>query len=74
VEAITTAYAHRVSLELPEDDYATGNIMVDFMTGLTVPLLGVTNFLDEFVLVVDYPRARFSLTLRPGKRRARKQV
>ncbi|MCX6841518.1 MAG: hypothetical protein NTX53_04435 [candidate division WOR-3 bacterium] len=62
----TTAYSHRVSLELPEDGYATGDIAVDFMTGLTVPLLGVANFLSEFVLVVDYPRKRFSLTLRPG--------
>jgi len=63
------AHSHVVRLELPEDGYSTGDIHVDFMTGLSVPLLGAEGFLSEFVLMVDYPRKRFSLT--PGRVRSR---
>jgi len=62
----TTAYSHEVSLELAGDDFTTGVIPIDFMTGLAVPLLGVSNFLSKFVLLMDYPRKRFSLAQRPG--------
>ncbi len=57
----TTAYSHVVRVELPECGYATEDTHVDFMTGLSVPLLGAEGFLSEFVLMVDYPRKRFSL-------------
>jgi len=57
-----TAYSHLVRLDLPEAGYSTGDIHVDFMTGLSVPLLGTEGFLNGFVLTVDYPRKRFSLT------------
>ena len=35
--------------------------LIDFMPNLSVPLLGVRNFLSHFKLTVDYPNQKFSL-------------
>jgi hypothetical protein len=34
---------------------------IDFIRGCDDFLLGVQDFLDEFVLTIDYPRQRFSI-------------
>jgi len=56
---ITIAYSHTISLEV--DGYKIENILIDFMPNLFIPLLGVQNFLKNFVLTVDYPKQTFSL-------------
>ncbi len=33
----------------------------DFMPNLFTPLLGVRNFLNNFILTIDYPNKTFSL-------------
>jgi len=59
---ITNAYAHTISLEV--DDYKVDNILIDFMPNLNIALLGVRNFLKNFILTIDYPNQTFSLTSR----------
>ena len=59
---IAIARSHKVRIEIPEYRFASGDFLIDFMPGLAVPLLGVANFLNAFVLTVDYPGRRFSLT------------
>ena len=57
---LTKAYAHVVSLEIK--DYRFNNVLIDFMPNLHVPLLGVKSFLSRFILTIDYPKRKFSLT------------
>lgn len=59
---ITNAYAHTVSLEV--DGYKIDNILIDFMPNLNICLIGVKNFLKNFVLTINYPEQSFSLTSR----------
>jgi hypothetical protein len=71
-----TAYSHVVRIELPEYRLSTNQFRGDFLPGLTVPLLGVANFLNRFVLTIDYPRRRFSLrepAARPERRSRRRR-
>ena len=56
-----TAYAHKIRIEIPDQDFASPTFPIDFMPGLAVPLLGVASFLSRFKLTVDYPRRCFSL-------------
>ena len=56
---ITIAYSHTVCLKAY--DFSTENVLVDFMPNLYIPLLGVKNFLSEFVLKIDYPEKVFSI-------------
>ena len=37
------------------------NVLIDCMPDLPVVLLGVSNFLSEFELVINYPKKKFSL-------------
>ncbi len=55
----TLAYAHKVSIAI--GSFEAGDIVVNFMPNLHVPLLGVSGFLDRFNMVLDYPRRKFSL-------------
>ena len=55
----TVAYTHTVSLEV--NDYSVEKVLVDFMPNLHIGLLGVKNFLKNFILTVDYTRQNFSL-------------
>jgi predicted aspartyl protease len=57
---VTTAYAHTTSIAF--QDFTTGDVDIDYMPNLRVPLLGVRSFLSRFVLTVDYPRQVFSLS------------
>lgn len=56
---LTTAYRHTVQIRA--EDYFSENVLIDFMPNLYVPLLGVKNFLSEFILNIDYPNKIFSL-------------
>lgn len=55
----TVAYTHTISLEI--NDYKIDNVLVDFMPNLHIGLLGVRNFLKEFILTINYPEQNFSL-------------
>ncbi len=56
----TTAYSHTVKLEI--NGFQTDNALIDFMPNLNIPLLGVKSFLNKFLLEIDYPNQKFSLT------------
>ena len=55
----TYAYAHTVQLKIK--GLKTRRTLIDFLPNLQVPLLGMKNFLANFILTIDYPRSRFSL-------------
>ena len=59
---ITRAYSH--SSQIKVGDFTIDQTMIDFMPNLSVPLLGMKNFLSKFILTVDYPNLRFSLDLK----------
>ena len=56
---ITIAYTHIVCLKTFK--FSTGNILIDFMPNLLIPLLGVKSFLNNFILKIDYHNKIFSL-------------
>ena len=56
---LTTAYSHTSCIK-GKNFYIKG-ILIDFMPNLSVPLLGMKNFLSHFVLTIDYPNLKFSL-------------
>ena len=56
---VTTAYSH--SSQIKVADFTVEQTLIDFMPNLSVPLLGMKNFLSNFILTVDYPNLRFSL-------------
>ena len=53
------AYSHTISIEV--NDFKTEDVLIDFIPGLEMPLLGVNSFLSNFILHIDYPRQKFSL-------------
>ncbi|MCX5632224.1 MAG: hypothetical protein NTW93_00885 [Phycisphaerae bacterium] len=67
----TNAYSHICRLEVyntnsvfngnPEIIYTTSEVQIDFMERLPVVLLGVSDFLGQFFLGVDYPSQLFSV-------------
>jgi hypothetical protein len=57
----TVAYAHTSCITM--SDFSTGDIVIDYMPNLRVPLLGVKSFLSRFVVHIDYPGRTFSLLL-----------
>jgi len=61
---ITTAYSHTTRILI--EGFSTQDVLVDFMSNLNIPLLGVKSFLGNFILGVDYPKKVFSLNL-PNK-------
>ena len=68
---ITTAYSHTCNVQIfdtvafeqskEEVVYTVADTPIDFMPNLHCVLLGVGNFLSQFVLTVDYPRQVFSI-------------
>src|SRR5574340_416068 len=62
---MTTGYSHTTKIEIYDLNdrllYTINDTPLDFMPGLHVPLLGVTRFLDQFELHVDYPAKNFSI-------------
>jgi hypothetical protein len=62
----TTAYGHTTRIEifrpgLLDPVYTIQDTPIDFMPNLPVVLLGVENFLNNFVLTIDYPSKQFSI-------------
>lgn len=57
----TFAYSHTSSITMA--DFTTGNITIDYMPNLRIPLLGVKSFLSRFSVHIDYPREEYSLVL-----------
>ena len=59
----TDAYEHTTEIQIMDDEdnllYQIPNTPIDFMVGLEVVLLGGINFLDNFILTVNYPRQIF---------------
>jgi len=53
------AYSHTLCIDV--QGIRSDNVLIDFMPNLSVILLGVSNFLEKFVLAVDYPNNTFSL-------------
>ncbi|MCS7151733.1 MAG: retroviral-like aspartic protease family protein [Endomicrobia bacterium] len=56
---VTLAYSHTVKIEIP--NFVIQDALVDFMPNLHIPLLGVKSFLNNFILIVNYPKKFFSL-------------
>ena len=56
---VTFAYAHTVQIKIK--GFNSRKTAIDFLPNLQVPLLGMRNFLSDFILTIDYPRAQFSL-------------
>jgi predicted aspartyl protease len=68
---LTKAYIHTTDFTIIHPE--TGNVVykieetpVDYLTGLPIVLLGVRNFLGDFILNIDYTKEVFSLVL-PSK-------
>ena len=59
---VTMAYAHTSQIRVA--GFTVEQTLIDFMPNLSVPLLGMKNFLSNFILTVDYPNLRFSLERR----------
>jgi predicted aspartyl protease len=57
----TVAYAHKSRIVM--SDFSTGDILIDYMPNLQTPLLGVKSFLGRFVVSIDYPSFKFTLSL-----------
>jgi len=65
---VTAAYPHSTKFEIfhpasGELLYTVDDTPVDFMPNLHVVLLGANNFLNRFVLTIDYPRQSFSIRM-----------
>ena len=62
-----TAYAHTTSFKMIHPIsfkimHTTNETPIDFMPNLHVVLLGVKSFLSDFILNIDYPQKKFSIT------------
>ncbi len=68
---MTTAYTHTCRIDVYNTDsvikksptiiYTTSEAQIDFMENLPMILLGVTDFLGQFFLGIDYPAQLFSV-------------
>jgi hypothetical protein len=68
---LTTAYTHTCRIDIyntialqkgnTEAIYTTSEAQIDFMEQLPVVLLGVSDFLGQFFLGIDYPSQLFSV-------------
>lgn len=61
-------YSHTTTIEILHPDtnevvYKIGNVLIDYMPKLQEVLLGVTGFLEKFVIEINYPKQVFSLRL-----------
>ena len=52
-------YKHTMKMEI--DGFQTEDVMICFLPNLHQPLIGVSSFLSNFKLTIDYPKQRFSL-------------
>lgn len=64
---VTASYSHMTKFEIfhpatGEQLYTVPDTPIDFMPNLHVVLLGVNSFLSRFILNIDYPRMKFSIT------------
>lgn len=62
----TYAYAHPVRMDIIHPGtskvlHTTPDILIDFLPGLHMVLLGAGNFLNGFILHIDYPHKVFSI-------------
>ena len=67
----TAAYTHTTTMEIfhpvtKSVIYRMSDIPVDFLPNLHAVLLGASNFLDRFILTVDYPQQIFSIKYPPN--------
>ncbi|MCK5603024.1 hypothetical protein KAR91_14165, partial [Candidatus Pacearchaeota archaeon] len=64
---VTKAYAHTTKIDIFHINDSVNPVFtihdtpVDFMPNLHCVLLGVENFLSQFILTVDYPNKSFSI-------------
>lgn len=64
----TTAYSHTTRIDIfhisdgSQKIFTIPDTPVDFMPNLHCVLLGVKNFMSQFVLTIDYPTQIFSIT------------
>ncbi len=56
---ISEVYSHTNRIYI--EGYMTKDILIDFSETLKTPLLGVRNFLCDFILTVNYPQKYFIL-------------
>ena len=56
----TAAYTHTLSLDVC-GKIRIENVLIDFLPNLNVVLLGVRNFLSNYILTVDYLNSKISL-------------
>jgi hypothetical protein len=71
----TCAYLHTVTIQVFDPRilhhsaryvhpiFTLENVLINFIETLKVGLLGVTNFLENFRLIIDYPKGTFSLLI-----------
>ena len=67
---VTVAYSHMTKVEIlhpvtHDHLHTVLETPIDFMPNLNVVLLGVKNFLSDFILHMDYPEKTFNIR-RPG--------
>ena len=70
---ITTAYRHTCTIQIYDSEellrgtmrvvHSIDEILIDFMPNLNCTLLGVSTFLSNFQLTIDYPNQVFSIRL-----------
>jgi hypothetical protein len=68
---VTTAYRHTCSIQIFDTNklregisqiaYTIDEILIDFMPNLHCALLGVSTFLSNFIVIVNYPKQVFSI-------------
>ena len=59
VNGMTVAYRHSTRIEI--EGFTTQEALIDFLPNLFIPLLGMKNFLGNFILTINYPKKTFSL-------------
>ena len=62
----TIAYSHTTIIEIyhtitKKHVFTIEKVLIDFTENLSCPLLGVNNFLNKFILKIDYPNKTFSI-------------
>jgi predicted aspartyl protease len=57
----TMAYGHTSRIII--DEYDSGEITIDYLPNLDIPLLGVQSFLVNFIVTLNYPESIISLVL-----------
>lgn len=62
---LTDSFPHSTEFEILDQSgnivYSISKSLVDFNPKLHMPILGMKNFLSDFILTIDYPKKVFSL-------------